>query len=130
MNQPTMVASPPGVVIPQLPEQPPATLDQRLTHASLMMRVAEYAQQDRMIEAIHQQIEAVKRATEQQKRMLDEGLPPDTSLIQAVDRVVAAINAGGGDPAPAPEWLPDLRTALQATIGANQALLTVLNRVQ
>lgn len=37
--------------IPPLPVQPAPTLDQQLTHAGLLLRVAEYEQRERMLQA-------------------------------------------------------------------------------
>lgn len=139
--QPPVSSPPPGVTIPPLPTQPPPSLDQQLAHAALQMRVAEFAQRDRhnretaerhvqWLEATNKLAAAHDRAAAAMERTLDDGVPTDQPMVDAIDRLIGAINAHGtpgGAPPPAPpqppEWLPDLRAALQG-------LLAVLNRVQ
>lgn len=51
--------------IPDLPQQPAPTLDQQLTHAGLLLRVAEYQQRERMLQATTANSELMQQLLDQ-----------------------------------------------------------------
>lgn len=78
--------------IPDLPQQPAPTLDQRLVHAGLLLRVEEYEQRERLIAANEAHTQALTR-------LLQDGPGTDTTMNAKLDAIAAAIAAtasGGG----------------------------------
>lgn len=113
--------------IPPLPTQPAPTLDQRLTHASLLMRVAEYEQRERSIAASAAQTRANEVLAERmlaanglQLRLLEEGARVNgDDIIAALDRLVAALTAVPDAPAGSPTRVQHL-VALLASMPSTQ----------
>jgi hypothetical protein len=101
---------------PPLPPQP--TWDQQA-------QAARFAQSERSIAATTALAAAQNRSAAAMERTLADGIPTDQPMVDAINNLRTAIAGapGGPGPTPAPEWLPELRTALAA-------LLAALGRVQ
>ncbi len=104
--------------LPALPPLPPdATFDQQMFHASMLMRAAEYEQQERNIAATERSIAATWRLAELHERSIattgrladvqarsadavertmTEGLPSDQPMVNAILALRDAIAGAGG----------------------------------
>lgn len=128
--------------IPALPQQPAPTLAERLHHAALLMHRADLEMRERHNTAAEQRNAALvaahgrlaaaqERAATVGERTLDEGIPTDQPMVDAVNGLRAALEAWQpvpGEPTQpgAPAWAGDVRQALQT---AAQALLAAAQAI-
>lgn len=110
-------AQPPATQPPQMPPLGDQQFDQKA-------RIYEAWQRERSIAATTALASAQNRGAAAAEQLL--ATPPHPDLLAAINRLAGAIEgmpAPGGEPAPVPAWVPELRAALiQAQAGLNAAV--------